>query len=123
MTTRSALAKKALNELPSRVEKLRSQIAAVDETMTLHEIQVDPETIKPVRKRKPRLRPYGHLARVILNHLRDTEGLQSTTLVTIAVACNAICAGILRIGAGAPLLSLRGMLTRPAGPRLAAVVG
>jgi hypothetical protein len=30
--------------------------------------------------------PYGHLARTIMNHLRDADGPQSTTEVTIGVA-------------------------------------
>jgi len=75
-----------LKELPARITELRNQLAAVDKTMALHELKVDPTKIRPVRTREARLVPYGHLARTMLNHLRDADGPQSTTEVTVGVA-------------------------------------
>jgi hypothetical protein len=75
-----------LESLPAQLRELQEQLAAVDMTISLHDIKVDPTTIRPGRVNEERLVPYGHLARTMLNHLRDSDGPQSTTELSIAVA-------------------------------------
>lgn len=82
-----------LRELPARLEslsarlrELQEQLAAVDMTISLREIQVDPTKIRPGRINEERLVPYGHLARTMLNHLQDSDGPQTTTELSMAVA-------------------------------------
>jgi hypothetical protein len=77
---------KILKAAPEELDRLRGQLAAIDTTMQLHEIQVDPTLLKPVRKKRPRLAPYGALTRFILTYLRRNRGTSHTTLqVTLYV--------------------------------------
>jgi len=75
-----------LESLPAQLRELQEQLAAVDMTISLREIKVDPTKIRPGRISEERLVPYGHLARTMLNHLRDSDGPQSTTELSMAVA-------------------------------------
>jgi hypothetical protein len=75
-----------LEGLPARLQELREQLAAIEKTMAAHEIKVDPAKIRPAPPRNERLVPYGHLARTIIDHLKEAGRPQSTTELSVAVA-------------------------------------
>jgi hypothetical protein len=77
---------RVLAELPARLDELRKQLAAVEKMMAMHELKIDPAKIRPAARRRERLVPFGHLARTMINHLKDAGGPQSTTEVSVAVA-------------------------------------
>lgn len=63
-----------------QADALRIKLAAVDQTFSLHEIQVEPEEIRPVQpQRRQRLMPPGQLGRAILGELRNAGGWLTST--------------------------------------------
>lgn len=73
-----------------RAQVLRD-IAALDQVLSMHEIQIDPEIIRPKKaQNSERLFPWNHLTRNILACLRQTEGEWcSTTKIVVFVAAKA----------------------------------
>jgi len=71
-----------LKVLDKRSKVLRKQLSALDQTFGLHEIEVDPEGIRPIKHHiRNRLLPHGQLSRVLLGELRIVGGWASTTEV------------------------------------------
>lgn len=71
----------------AEVQKLKDQLAALDQTFALHEIKVTPSEIPPVIRRNPEERiplSHGQFTRLILSCLREAKGEPRTT-VDIAV--------------------------------------
>lgn len=67
------------------VDRLRDQLAALDQTFQLHAIQLDPEAIKPiVPHRHLRLFPPGHMGRHIRRILAERKNGEWTTTPEIA---------------------------------------
>ena len=72
--------------LDCRSGALLKQLAALDETIGLHEIPVNPEDIRPVRPHtRARLLPYGQLNRIIFTELRLAGDWLSTTEVVARI--------------------------------------
>ncbi|HEY3299949.1 MAG TPA: hypothetical protein VGJ90_04175 [Methylophilaceae bacterium] len=67
--------KKALSKVQDLVDKLKtleSDLAAVDQSLKLHNIQVDVENIKPIRPQLKRLKlPHGYINNLVLTYLRS----------------------------------------------------
>lgn len=84
--------------LLAELEELRATLKAVDETLKLHEIQVDLENIQPVRSHYRRLKlPRGTLTAAIMNALSATRGgTLTTTEIVFAVVkqCPALDNGV-----------------------------
>lgn len=78
-----------LGYLEKRVATLTQQLAALDQTFELHDISLEPTTIRPVQPQmRKRLLPWGHLGRVILGELRKADGWLSTSeIFAKVVAC------------------------------------
>lgn len=71
----------------AEVQKLKDQLAALDQTFALHEIKITPSEIPPVIRRNPGERiplSHGQFSRLILSCLREAKGEPRTT-VDIAV--------------------------------------
>lgn len=76
-----------LADLDDRAEVLRGQLSALDQTFELHEIQVRPEGIRPVRPQgRERLMPPGRLGRAILAELRRADDWLSSTEILMRIA-------------------------------------
>lgn len=72
--------------LDCRAGALLKQLAALDQTIGLHEIPMDPQNIRPVRPHaRARLLPYGQLSRIIFTELRLAGGWLSTTEVVARI--------------------------------------
>jgi hypothetical protein len=72
--------------LDCRAGVLLKQLAALDETIGLHEIPMDPEDIRPVRPHgRARLLPHGQLSRIIFTELRLAGDWLSTTEVVARI--------------------------------------
>jgi len=72
--------------LDCRAAALHKQLAALDETIGLHEIPVDPEDIRPVRPHaRARLLPHGQMSRIIFAELRLAGDWLSTTEVVARI--------------------------------------
>jgi hypothetical protein len=66
-----------VDEKLAALQELEAQLRALDATFALHEIQVNPQDIKPVRAHDPAQRiPFAHgmLTRLILACLREAQG-------------------------------------------------
>lgn len=74
---------KLLANAPSELAKHREDLAAIDKTMKMHRIQVDPATIQPVRRKTKSPFAYGELARNILSFMRKAGAPQTTTQITL----------------------------------------
>jgi hypothetical protein len=73
-----------------RLETLRNDLDAVDRTLRVFDPNQRPDKIRPVVKRKgPKILPYGECARAILNVLRNApEPLSAAQIVErIALDC------------------------------------
>jgi len=69
-----------LTEHQSIINKLKTDLQAIDHTLGLHEILIDPEIIPPVRKHSNATKlKYGAVTRYIFECLRDSSGQSSTT--------------------------------------------
>lgn len=72
-------------QMEATVNELRDQLAALDQTFLLHDIQIDPRGIEPViPHRHPRLFPNGHMGRHIRRILAEREHGEWTTTPEIA---------------------------------------
>lgn len=77
---RVARNERILSELPSYIQAMRAEIAALDLVIPLHEVKVDPNAIKAKRtKSKPAL-PYGVVTRGIYECLRLANDEPITSL-------------------------------------------
>lgn len=75
-----------LAELEIRVASAGQNLAAIDQALTLHEIQVEPENISAIRpKSDKKLFSQGHLSRHILRALRQRGGWLSTSDIVLQV--------------------------------------
>ncbi|QOZ84693.1 hypothetical protein DXT74_17325 [Chromobacterium sp. Rain0013] len=62
------------------VENARANLAAVDATIRLHEVQIDPEIIPPIRSHtKRRCSRYGNMTRMVINVLHEAQTTPLTT--------------------------------------------
>lgn len=74
-----------LNGLNVRTEKIRDQLTALDQIFDLHEVEVNPESITPIKPhRRSRLLPHGQLSRAVLRELR-MHGRWGTTTEILAL--------------------------------------
>ena len=83
-----------------RLEVLREQLRCVDVVIALHPARFDPKLIPTVRRKAPRLYPYGALSRDILNLLRGRAGKPISTAQvarTVAKARGLVLAGPMRL--------------------------
>ena len=97
--------KKQLLDLERKAEHCRRTLAALDETIGLHEIQVCPEDIEPVHPNRKQLLPPGQLTRLILSILRTRGSWLSTTdMFHALVSC---FPGVEEIGEGEIRMRLR----------------
>lgn len=72
--TRASLSK--AQGLIDDLTALEESLAAIDKTMSLHEIKVDIENIKPIRSHYVRIKvPHGELTKSVLLCLRLREGM------------------------------------------------
>lgn len=63
---------KALND---ELFKLKETLVSIDQTLSLHEVQIDPSLIPAIRPQKNRLNlPYGELTRLIYQRIRIGNG-------------------------------------------------
>lgn len=86
---------KQLDDLDNRAEALRAQLSALDQTFGLHNIQVNPKSIQPVRPQgKERLMPPGQLGRAILAELRRTDDWLSSTEILARIASHITAEGL-----------------------------
>lgn len=79
-----------LGRLPiieTQIDVLRQQLAALDQTLVLHEIQMDPEDIRPVGSRRRRLMPNGLLGQAILGELSQAGDWLSSTEILARLSC------------------------------------
>ncbi|UBB24246.1 hypothetical protein LAG73_12785 [Pseudoxanthomonas japonensis] len=81
-------ARRRAESLDGRWMQLRQDLDAIDRALSLHEICLDPESIRPVRAvDSVRLLPWAHMTRAILGCLRRAKGdWRSTTEIVIYVA-------------------------------------
>lgn len=62
-------------ELNNELEVLKEKLISIDQTLSLHEVQVDPELIPIIRSKKNRIKlPYGELTRVMYLRIRMGNG-------------------------------------------------
>lgn len=72
-------------QMEATMNGLRDQLAALDQTFLLHDIQIDPRGIEPViPHRHPRLFPNGHMGRHIRHILAERGSGEWTTTPEIA---------------------------------------
>ena len=75
-----------LELLRSEMEEAIHRLQAVDTTMGLHEIQIEPTELKTIRpRRNTALLPYGQLSRILLSQLRRRNDWVSTHDLAISV--------------------------------------
>lgn len=78
-----------LATLDGQLDTLRRQLSGIDETLSIHEIQINPEEIRPVQPQgRRKLMPPGQLSRVILSELRRAEGWLSSSELLARIADN-----------------------------------
>lgn len=59
-------------KLPDQIAKAEAELAALDQVIPLHEVKVDPSTIKGTRQKSAPVAAYGELTSFILKNLRET---------------------------------------------------
>ncbi|HMH68273.1 MAG TPA: hypothetical protein VK519_10155 [Pinirhizobacter sp.] len=65
--------------------EVERQLAAVDITMTLHEIRVSPNSIRPMKKHRPRAFPYGGLSKLLRKTLKaSADWVATPDLATVS---------------------------------------
>jgi hypothetical protein len=65
--------RKLLAEGPAEIDRLAAKLAALDETIRMHEIPVDPDSLPPRQRRVKKLKlPHGALVTVIWTVLRES---------------------------------------------------
>lgn len=71
--------KKRLRLVNDRLPTLQKQFEAIKATLGIHEIQINPDLIQPIRPQsRKRLLPYGVLTRDLYNYLRRSAGPATT---------------------------------------------
>lgn len=76
-----------LATVEGRATALRQHLAALDHTFQLHEIQMEPAEILPVKpQRRKRLMPPGQLGRAILSELRQAADWLPSTEILARIA-------------------------------------
>jgi len=81
---RHAVLKEEFQAIDARVHRLRPQLAALDQTFELHEIQIDPGGLAPIVPHENRhLFPQGQMTRQIRHILANHEGWASTAEITL----------------------------------------
>lgn len=69
-----------LATIERRSDAFRQKLSALDQTFSLHEIEVEPGEIRPVQpQRRQRLMAHGQLGRAILGELRKAGGWLTST--------------------------------------------
>ncbi|STB64507.1 Uncharacterised protein [Chromobacterium violaceum] len=67
-------------QLTRGIESTRASLAAIDTTIRLHEVRIDPEIIPPIRSHsKNRFTRYGGLTRMVINILHEAQAIPMTT--------------------------------------------
>jgi hypothetical protein len=78
--------KEQFESIDARVNKLRQQLSALDQTFQLHEIQIDPSGLRSVVPHEnQRLVPHGQMSRQIRQILANHEGWASTAEITLKI--------------------------------------
>ena len=73
--------------VPEQIETLKATLHAIDHSISLHEIQIDPESIRPIKKFSTRLLPSGVMTRSVYAILQDAAPHpMSTTAIAAAIA-------------------------------------
>ena len=81
-----AVLKEQFESIDARVNKLRQQLSALDQTFQLHEIQIDPTGLRPVVPHdNRRLVPHGQMSRHIRRILANHEGWASIAEITLKI--------------------------------------
>jgi hypothetical protein len=78
---------------PEQIAKLRTKLAALDETIRMHEVPVDPESLPPRHRRVKKVKlPHGALVTVIYTVLRENgnEPLPTNRFVQAVITEHAI---------------------------------
>lgn len=75
---------------PARIKLMEQDLAAVDNAIRLHEIDIDPELLRPIEtQEKGRVFSHGELTRLILQALKYADGSTlNTTEIALIVAQN-----------------------------------
>ena len=69
------------------LKKIKADLAAIDRTLALHDIPVDPEDIRPVQNKYKRIDlPYGELSRCIYKELRQSSPASHTAIFEAVAA-------------------------------------
>lgn len=69
----------SIHQLQSRIETTRKKIDAINVTLSMHEIQIDPSSISPIRLTQRAPGKHGELTRNIIAVLHDAGGEPVTT--------------------------------------------
>ena len=97
---RVAKSEKILRELPSQIQAMKAEIAALDLVIPMHEVKVDPNAIKGKRTKSKAILPYGVITRGIFECLRLADGKPVTSL---EIAIHIAKAQNMRLTKSAPL--------------------
>jgi hypothetical protein len=60
--------------LPGAAKKIKAEMAAIDAVIPLHRVKVDPQAIKGVRPRGPRIAAHGVMTKSLLSQMRVADG-------------------------------------------------
>lgn len=71
--------------LSNRISEARFNLSAIDSTLALHEIQIEPSEIASTRPQGARLLPYGKLGQLLLRSLRGQPEWRSTSEIVYEV--------------------------------------
>lgn len=58
--------------------RLKRQHEAIKAALGMHEIQINPNLIRPIRPQKKRILPYGTLTRALYSYLKSVGGVATT---------------------------------------------
>lgn len=76
---------------PKLLEALREDLKAIDSTLALHEVQIDPEIIPPIRSQEAQKKlPYGVITRLIYQCLAyaGKHSMTTTEIAAFIAGCN-----------------------------------
>lgn len=77
------------------MDQALNRLSAVDTTMGLHEIQIDPSELRAIRPRRNKpLLPHGRLTRILLSQLRQHDDWVNTHDLAVTVQAHLIENGL-----------------------------
>lgn len=74
-------------ELTKELARLQQLLRALDQTIGLHEIRVDPKLISDTRTKQPALFGHGKITKIVLQSLRREPGRWTTTGELVVSIC------------------------------------